>query len=146
MSNPIENKKIEGNVAQILNTREIVINKGTTDGVKIGMVFKVLASESIKITDPISGRSLGLLDREKVHVKVSELRDKFSICRTFKTKIVGGGPLYDFINTTTGSLTQPPEKVIETLKADNSEFPSPLAEEDSYVKRGDRVIQIEEDE
>jgi hypothetical protein len=40
----MEDKKIRGKVAQILNEREVVINIGKDAGVKIGMKFKILAN------------------------------------------------------------------------------------------------------
>ena len=37
---------IRGKIARVLNSREVAINKGADDGVKIGMVFKILSTTS----------------------------------------------------------------------------------------------------
>ncbi len=134
---------LEGKVAGVLNIRELVINIGSLHGVKRGMKFKVLASEPLEIYDPETGELLGKLDREKVRVKAVEVHERFSICRTYRTRKAGGSNYY-----AAALLRQiaPPREEPETLKADDSAYPPPLSEEESYVKRGDRVVQIEEDE
>jgi hypothetical protein len=132
-------KAIEGKVASILNERELAINIGIEHRVKEGMKFKVLAEKPTEITDPETGQLLGELDREKVRVKVLEVKEKFSICRTYKKRYIPGGPFYNMLAI---NLTQEPREVIETLKAEDASLPPPLSEEESYVKKGDRVIQL----
>ena len=39
-------------------------------------------------------------------------------------------------------LTSPPQQIVETLKVEDSSLPPQISEEESYVKIGDRVIQI----
>lgn len=134
---------IEGKVAGVLNERELVINIGSLQGVKRGMKFKVLASEPLVIYDPETGEKLGMLDREKVRVAAVEVHKRFSICRTYRTRKVGGNSLYA---ATLLKQLAPPREEPETLKAYDSAYPPPLSEAESYVKRGDRVVQIEEDE
>ena len=135
---------IEGKVAGVLNIRELVINVGSQHGVKHGMKFKVLASQPLEIRDPETDEILGMLDREKVRVKAVEVHNNFSICRTYRTRRVGGRNYY----TAALFLEQftPPKEVPETLKADDSAYPPPLSEEESYVKRGDRVVELQEDD
>jgi hypothetical protein len=137
-----KSKPIEGKVASIVNSRELSINIGRNDGVEIGMQFKVLAGEPIEIRDPDTDKLLGTLDKEKVRVRVSEVLDTFSVCKTFRTKIVGTTSSASFAyNMIVGRREIP-----ETLKTNDSDYPEPLSEKDSYVKRGDRVLQILEDE
>lgn len=130
---------IEGKVANLINIREIAINIGKNAGVQEGMKFKVLASKPITITDPETDEELGNIDREKVRVKATEVYDTFAICQTYRKKYIG--------NTSASAialmeaLTRPEIKT-ETLKAEDSEFPPSLSEEESYVKRGDRVVQV----
>lgn len=132
---------IEGKVAGILNIRELTINIGSNDNVSVGMKFKVLASSPLEIKDPVTGELLGTLDREKVRVKVAEMFEKYSICRTFRNTITHGMDLSDYWQAFRTKKVIP-----ETLKAEDSSLPPPLSEEESYVKKGDRVIQIEIDE
>jgi hypothetical protein len=138
----MEDKKIRGKVAQILNEREVVINIGKDAGVKIGMKFKILAQTPLQITDPETGELLGLIDREKVRVVCSEELPLMSICRTYKTK------LYPGLFGTSGSIlnNMQDREVVENLKTEGSSFPPPLQEEDSFVKIGDRVESIVEDD
>ena len=129
---------LEGKVAGVLNTRELAINIGSEHGVTMNMRFKVLAAEDFEILDPDTNKVLGVLNQEKVRVKAVEVKEIFSICRTYKTKTVGSYPGI-------GRMFElsPIQKIPETLKAEDSTYPPPLSEEESYVKSGDRVIQIE---
>jgi len=137
-------KPIEGKVASVLNERELAINIGVEQGVKEGMKFKVLAEKPTEILDPETGEILGELDREKVRVRVLEVREKFSVCRTYKKRYFQGGPLYNMFGA--GALAAEPREVVETLKAEDSSLPPPLSEEESYVKKGDRAVQLFKDD
>ena len=75
---------IEGKIARILNTRELVINRGSNDGVDIDMEFAVLEPQ-LSIVDPETQESLGNLEREKIRVRVFETYPKFSLARTYET-------------------------------------------------------------
>ena len=75
---------IEGKVAKILNSREVIINKGTLDGVETGMKFDVQEPE-VTVFDPDSKVLLGRLTRSKVRVEIIEVEPKFSVARTFET-------------------------------------------------------------
>ncbi len=75
---------IEGRVANILNERDLVINRGSDHGVEPGMRFKVNSPE-IKIADPVTGDDLGLLVREKIRVKVLEVYPQFAVAKTYET-------------------------------------------------------------
>lgn len=137
-------KRLEGLVAGILNARELVINLGEADGVCVDMKFAVLAESPLEIRDPKSGDVLDTIDREKVRVKASEVREKVTICRTYRVKSVGGGPLGRSLSgfTSFADLTRPPRAVPETLSLEDSSTPPPLSEEESYVKIKDRVVQV----
>lgn len=132
------NERIEGRVATILNARELVITVGNEDGVSRGMRFKVLADTPMTVTHPETGEQIGIVDREKVRVEAIEVQEKLSICQTYERVTVGAG-LPDLSKY---FLTR--QVVPRTLKADESSYPEPLSEEDSYVKRGDRVVEIYE--
>ena len=141
---------IEGRVAQILNARELVLNKGAENGVKEGMIFAVMSQNAMEIKDPETGQLLDVIDREKVRVKVSEIRDKITICRTFKTKKIGstvssvGSALTAMEFFRNQLVHQEPKEIPETLKAEDSQLPPPLTPEQSYVKINDRMIQVKE--
>lgn len=130
---------LEGKVAGIINERELAINIGQKAGVRTGMVFKVMSDEPGEVTDPDSGELLGRFEREKVRVKVSIVHERFSVCRTFRARTIGGG----WANVL-GMMSERPREVVETLKADDASYIPPLSEEKSYVKKGDQVIQVVE--
>lgn len=133
---------IEGYVAQILNERSIVINKGSTAGVKIGMRFKVLSTTPLEVVDPITSDPLGELNREKIRVECTELYDTFSVCSTYVLKHIGG---YFSGSAIFNELVRD-QIVVETLRYDARDKPAPLSEEESIVKVGDKCIQIFEKE
>lgn len=136
-----ETNQIIGKVAGILNERELTINIGEKAGVKVGMAFKVLAEAPIEVRDPETNTLLGHIDREKVKVKASEVFEQFSICRTYEQYYVSGTGLAAFAGISS-IYGEPARNEVETLKAEDSSLPPPLSEEESYVKRGDRVISI----
>jgi len=137
-----QNDLIEGKVSGVLNERELTINKGSNHGVHEGMKFKILAEKPVEIHDPDSNELLGTVDREKVIVKASEVSQKFSICKTFRKTIVGSNIM---AFSELSLMWSPRREIPETLKAEDAALPPPLSEEESYVKKGDRVIQIIED-
>lgn len=128
---------ITGLVAGVLNERELAINVGENVGVRPGMVFKVLADRPVEIRDPSSNDLLGMVDREKVRVKASDVQATFSICRTFRTRFVGSA-----FASSIAEMMGPAREIPETLRADDSELPRPLSEAESIVKKGDRVVQV----
>jgi len=140
--NTNETKPIEGFVARVLTARELAINVGKKDGVQPGMRFRVMAEEVIEIPDPITGEMLGAIEREKVRVQATTVFDKFAICRTYETRTVGVG----LAGILASNMFAEPREIPETLKIEDSTLPPPLAEEHSYVKKGDRVIQLLKDD
>jgi hypothetical protein len=140
--------RLEGRVAQILNAREVVINIGSAQGVKRAMRFAILAETPVEVVDPLTNEVLDTIDREKVRVEVSEVRERISICRTFRTRTIGGQSgimgayMREFIEAQKMYQYEPPRKVVETLRVEDSQLPPPLEEDESYVKVNDRVIQI----
>lgn len=133
---------LRGLVAQVLNERELVINIGKQDGAKVDMHFAVLAEDGLPVTDPNTGETLGILEREKVRVRVAEVLDRMAVCRTYKTYTTGS-----YLSGTSLFSTFGPMKVhYETLSSTKESVPAPLSPDDSYVQIGDPVKQVEEDE
>jgi hypothetical protein len=131
---------ILGSVAQILNSRELVINRGTDHGVVTGMYFEVLAPEGEDVLDPDTGEVLGSVDRPKVAVRIVQVQPKLAVARTFRGRRrniggIGSTALFD-------NLFGPPEYVTEydTFKTSERTWED-LPEEKSFVKIGDPVRQ-----
>ena len=133
---------IRGKVASVINEREIAINVGTVNGVKVGMDFDVIDVHDEKIKDPDTEEVLGSIERPKVRVKVTHVQERLSVASTYKVESVNIGGDGGLFGPFSRSL-MPPEwiKKHETLRAEDKAW-SPLSEEDSYVKVGDPVIEV----
>jgi hypothetical protein len=131
---------ITGRVADILNERELVINRGSEAGVKEGTRFKITEPERT-VTDPDTGEPLGNFSREKIRVKVVELHPKYSIGMTYQTFVINvGGQLPSL------GFGPPRQEVtrVRTLRVDSTGYPKPLDEASSFVDIGDTAVEVEE--
>jgi len=131
---------ITGQVAQVLNSRELVINRGSEHGVTEGMTFEVIAPESENILDPTTNDILGSVDRPKVVVRVVQVEPKLAVARTFRSRRrnVGGTSALKLFER----MYQPPRYITEydTLKTSERTWED-LPESESFVKIGDPVRQ-----
>jgi hypothetical protein len=66
-----------GNVVLVKGT-QVIINRGSREGVAAGQVFKVGASEVLR--DPATGEVLDNSFTEKGQVKVDTVKEKVAIC------------------------------------------------------------------
>ena len=139
MSSP---EPIHGKVARVLTTREVALNRGSTDGVRSGMVFKILTPKGSEIEDPDTGEVIGSVELEKARVRVTSVQDRVSVASTFRTHRVNVGGSGIAINR----MFTPPkwETRIETLIADENATED-LPEEESFVRTGDPVVQVLDD-
>ncbi len=133
---------LRGKVAQILTERELIINIGSTHGVRSGMKFKILADAPLEVRDPETHDVIGEIDREKVVVMASEIEERFTVCKTYKKWSTGGAGFAAIANI----MMAVPQQKHETLKIEDSSLPLPLSEEESYVKVGDRAVQLVDEE
>ena len=72
---------VEGKVAKILGNNEIVINRGSGQGVRRGMLFEVLAPEGEKVWDPDTGETLGTVEDVKAKAEVTEVKERLAVAR-----------------------------------------------------------------
>lgn len=132
---------IRGSVAEILNSRELVINRGREHGVRDGMIFEVLAPQGEDITDPDTGETLGSVERPKVVVRVVQVEPRLAVARTFRSRRrnIGGTGAGGFA-ATWEKLFEAPRYVREydTLKTSERTWED-LDESESFVKIGDPV-------
>lgn len=130
--------RIEGRVAQILTARELVINRGSAEGVAVGQRFAVLNRRGTDIKDPETGEVLGSVELDKVLVKVVRVDEHLAVARTFRTYKTGGGGLWAI-----AAMQGTPERIVtETLRTDERLLKDELDEKESYVKIGDPVVQV----
>ncbi len=138
---------IEGKVARILNSRELVINRGSADGVELDMKFEVLDPNGERVIDPDTHDVLGSIARPKVRVRIAQLEERLAVGRTYESRRVNvGGRGSNAYLEITRALT-PPEYVTRyvTLKTSESTWES-IDEKESYIKTGDPVRQIVDEE
>lgn len=130
---------IEGRVAAVLTRRELVLNVGSDQGVTKGMKFAVLNQNGLSIRDPDTGEELGSVPIEKVLVETVRIQPKLCVARTFRKfrKNVGG--------SLPSSVLFGPAKYVEeyeSLLLEDKPSAEMLDEADSYVKVGDPVRQV----
>ncbi len=134
-------ERIRGKVARVLSDRDVALNKGSLDGVKVGMVFKILGVTESTINDPDTGEHIGTaeLEFEKTAVKVTSVQERLSIASTFRTRKINVGGTG--LGILASHVFQPPkwETQVETFQTDE-----PIDEafdRDVFVKIGDVVVQ-----
>ncbi len=72
---------VEGKVAKILGNSEIVLNRGSADGVRAGMVFEVFAPDGEEVWDPDTGETLGTVEDVKAQAEVTEVKERLAVAR-----------------------------------------------------------------
>lgn len=72
---------VEGKVAKILGSNEIVINRGRIDSVRQGMLFEVFSPDGEEVWDPDTGETLGTVEDVKAKAEVTEVKDRLAIAR-----------------------------------------------------------------
>ena len=130
---------IEGKVTDIINRRELIINRGSNDGAVEGMRFKVM-DQRLTITDPETQEPLGTLEREKIRVKISEVQPRFSIARTYETYQVAEPSIPGVIG---GMFSSRTVTKVRTLENKEDPIQSPL-DRIASVKPGDEVVGLED--
>jgi hypothetical protein len=137
------NEHIRGRVAQILNRRELVLNVGSQQGVTKGMKFAVLNARGTKIVDPDTGEDLGSVDVPKVVVEVSNVESHLAVAHTqSRPRNVGGAGLS--VGGAFAELFKQPRWIheAESLRLEDKPYVKEMDAEDSYVKIGDPVVQV----
>jgi hypothetical protein len=125
-------ERIRGKVAQLIDDRTLVINRGSDDGVQVGMRFAVLNRRGADVIDPDTGEPIGSVEIDKVVVKVVRVEPRLAVGRTFRTFTTGfAAALWG-----TGRVQH------ETLRTDTATYKQELDEAESYVKIGDPVVEV----
>ena len=110
------------------------------------MRFAVLDPAGEQISDPDTGKIIGSLQRPKVQLEVVQVTDQMSVAKTYQYRTVnigGTGSGFAQLGDVARLFTPRHEvKRYETLKSSEAEW-EPLTEEQSIVKVGDPVIQID---
>ena len=122
-------KPIRGKVAQVLDSRQVVLNVGSSRDVAVDMTFKVINPKGEEIRDPDTNQVLGSVESPKLLVRVIQVQDHLSVATiSAASPAVTPRSLGPFART-----LMPPRWVdqYETLGTDTAQ-----------VNIGDPVIQI----
>jgi hypothetical protein len=134
--------RISGKVAGVLTKRELVINRGSADGVEVGMRFAVLNRQGIDIKDPDTGELLGSTELVKAVVKIVRIdAEHLSVGRTFR-QTPGRAGLTATLAGVYGTAPRTETLAIE----DGTSLKEELDPAQSYIKIGDPVVETQGDE
>lgn len=141
---------IEAKVAQVISERDVAINRGSSAGVEVGMRFKILRSDPEEIRDPDTNEVLGTVEISKVEVEVVSVQPNLAVCRTFKKVVIPGKPKRLGMTTPYSSLRESifgdagtsDKERYQTLRSDESYVVNELDPDGSFVKKGDRAVQL----
>lgn len=78
---PSEETTITGAVAALLNSRELVVNRGSNHGVAVGDRVDV-GTSPVEIVDPETQQPLGTVSRPLISLVVSDIQGALSVART----------------------------------------------------------------
>jgi hypothetical protein len=141
-----EKKVIKGQVAQVISDREVILNRGTADGVKADMYFKIVDPKTLDVVDPETGENFGGLSKIKIVVRAVEVTERLTLARTFRTREVNIGGSNSSLGSIASAFAAPKYiDEVETLRLDASRG-RPLGIADSVVGIGDpfEVISAED--
>jgi hypothetical protein len=137
---------LKGKIVAILNSRELAINLGTRNGVEIDMVFDIFGKDILK--DPDTGENLGTVRTRKGKVKVTTVKEKYSVARTFETYQEGELPNWISASGSYPSIwTRSLITRVKILSYDESGLENrPIDESTIFVRIGDAVEYYFDDE
>ncbi len=142
----MNSEPLRGKVARILDSRNLVLNIGSQQGVTSGMYFDVMDPKGEDIRDPDTNEILGSIERPKVRVRITDVQERISVASTYKKNQINVGGKGTGLGLAVTGLAQqlmPPKWVsrYETLKTDEQTWED-IKEEESFVKTGDPVVQV----
>jgi hypothetical protein len=129
-------------VVRVITDREVAVSGGAEAGLEVGDTLLILG-DPVPITDPDTNEVLGEVVPNKAIVRVYDVKDRFALARTFRSRTVNVG------GQGVGSLRQyfePPkyETRTETLRRSPAAGDI-LSPDESIVEVGDRVEKFEGD-
>lgn len=123
-------------IVKIINETTFVLNAGKNDGIKGGMEFKIMDSESEPITDPDTNQIIGYLDSSKGIIEAEVVQEKMTIARTKLHKKVNRSPIYDAMSAFQSYETS----YREELNVDETQITGGYNRSNNPVSIGDVVV------
>jgi hypothetical protein len=131
---------LRGKVAKILNERDIALNIGSAQGVIKGMKFAIVGPTSQEIRDPETGEVLDVVDQLKALIQAKEVRERITICSTYKTPKLTPGGLFSTLYASNNLRTT--QEVADSME--NFTMLTLLVADENPINIGDRVKQVED--
>jgi hypothetical protein len=140
------NARLRGSVAAILSSTALVLNRGSDDGVLVGMRFAILNRQGANIKDPETGEILGSVEVPKAVVKVVRVDGPhLSVARTFRRIPGTTGAAHSLLAL--GNLFQVVPDKTETLEITEDSILDMEADPNALVVRvGDPVVEAKGEE
>jgi hypothetical protein len=144
--------QIVGTVARILSAREIVLNRGVKDGVKVGDYVGIIDreisddSEASQVADPTTGEAIGQILHFKVSLRITQVSDSVAIASTYQVQRVNRGGYGRLGNLRSlGNMFEEPDWVeeVQTMKVNVEDLPS--GDSESVVAVGDEFRIVPKD-
>lgn len=124
---------IEGKIAGIVNSTDVIMNKGGEDGVKPEMTFQIY-SYGEEIVDPETNESLGQVENVKADTKVKHIQDRMTILTSSETT-----------QKTTGLTIMSQMRSSQVVQKDITNEDEDYRNESKHVIRGDHARQTNSD-
>lgn len=124
---------IRAKVAQVLNATDLAMNRGSDDGVVVGMRFAILSDRGANIKDPDTGETLDSIEIAKTLVRIVSVTPRLAVGRTFRNKGSRNGAM--------AAILQMGGERSETLRTDERRLQQELDPKDSFIKIGDEAAQ-----
>ena|SRR5260370_16353894 len=102
-------------VAAVLDEYEVVLNKGSDDGIRMGETLLIYGMGP-EISDPVTGRNLGPVERVRGRGRVIHVQKSLATVRSLETK-----PMYSPTNNMLMFLTKPQPTHYQDLPFKNVE-------------------------
>jgi len=132
-------------VVEVFNDRELALNAGTDDDLRIGTTLIIKSGAPHQLKDPDTGEVLGEIVATKAVVRVYEAQERFSLARTFRTRTVNVGGMTTGMSAFSKIFEAPRfETHVETLRR-SDEGGRPISVAESVVKIGDIAEVVDEE-
>lgn len=130
---------INGKVIRILNDREVVLNRGSSDGIEEGLYIGIIDPDTENLIDPETGESLGGILRYKIALRITQVSERLAIASTYRTREVNvGGSGGLFSGAAVADIFAPRKYVTEVERLRLAEDAAqPIGESESRVQTGD---------
>lgn len=135
-----------GAVARILSEREVVLNRGVKDGLKVGDYVGIIDQEASNVADPTTGEDIGQILHFKMSLRITQASDSLSIASTYRVQRInrgGVGKLNPMRNI--GNMFEAPDWVeeVQSMRVNVEDLPSDDSE--SVVAVGDEFRIVPKD-